>query len=172
MNNIFCYAILFLVVCSCAEIKKENVRFQINIPHSKYQYVQGAIVQNEDGDTLQVDSMHSFLPEHYTGYFWDSLSGGSYLIRAFSLLSDDYVQQVNLQRDTIITLDSSVYKAFKIADCNNFLNAEINDMDTIFIGYKISSCFSDRSVKIKLYKSGNQYKVIYTEADLIGIKTN
>ena len=153
-------SLFFLFACNQADIKKQKSKLQIAIDANYRKYLDYPFTQMKDGDSVYYDSIRN-----QTISVFDSLRNGKIDLFIFSLLTNDIEQKINLQKDTTIYFDTTLYSNFKTKrNLNGFMNFLDKKIDTLFIGQKVIGCYGGSIEKIIICKSIDGYNITYKES--------
>lgn len=133
---IFISIALVLFACSESTKKKPGSELKVVVNSDFQKYFDEPGAQGKRADSIYYDSARNITVSRF-GF----LRNGKIKVRVLYLLTNDIEQEINLQHDTIIILDTSLYASFNSASINDFLKFQGADSDTIFLGQKMISCF-------------------------------
>ncbi|MFT3844958.1 MAG: hypothetical protein QM725_07900 [Lacibacter sp.] len=157
------YILLLFVLASCNQINnnrhKSNLQIAVNSDYEKYLWYPS--INRQAKDSSFYDSLKNFTVTQF-----DSLKNGKVQISIYSLLTDNYENTIDLNKDTLIVFDTTLYhKLKKTNNINQFKALTRNMKDTIFIGQKVVGCFGGEIEKAKIYKTKeNKYVIEYSNS--------
>lgn len=140
-------------------MQKSNIQVAVNSNYRQYLWYPSIYPQAKDSTFF--DSI-----KNVTITQFDSLSNGEIEVSVFSMLTDNFEERVELEKDTIITFDAAIYSRFnKVNTAEEFFQLSPNLSDTIYLGQKIVGCFGGEIEKIKISKQrDNNFRIEYSNA--------
>jgi len=133
------------------------LKIAVNANYRKYLWY--PVLQINAEDSSYYDSIQKLIISKY-----DSLRNGKITVSIFSLLTTDFERKIDLQKDTTIYFDTTLYSSFKnTKNIKEFRTLTSNNLDTIYIGQKVVGCFGSSIEKIKIYKQVSKYNVVYCD---------
>jgi hypothetical protein len=154
------------MACSDFQEKKNvnNLKLEIRVNGNYWKYLDRPNVLLEREDSIAYDSI-----SNQTSCFFDSLRNKKTILSIFSILAADFEKIVDLQKDTVITFDTTEYAKFAVGNAKDLLKSETKMADTFYIGQKVTACFGGSTEKIKFTKMGTEYEVDYRRNNDTGL---
>jgi hypothetical protein len=153
--------LLFLVSCNQTKTNRQKSNLRVVVNSNYRQYLWYPSINRQAKDSNYYDSI-----KNVTITQFDSLKNGKIEVFIFSLLTDNFEQRFDLNKDTIISFDTALYSSFnKTNNLKEFSGLASNLSDTIYIGQKVVGCFGGEIEKLKILKQkDNKFKIEYSNS--------
>jgi hypothetical protein len=152
---------LFFVSCNHTKTNRQKSNLRVVVNSNYRQYLWYPSINRQANDSTYYDSIKNITITQF-----DSLKNGKIEVSIFSLLTDDFEQKFDLNKDTIFSFDTTLYSSFKKTNnLKEFSGLVANLSDTIYIGQKIVGCFGGEIEKLKILKQkDNKFKIEYSNS--------
>ncbi len=150
-----------MLACNQTKNNKQKSTLKISVNSNYRPFLWYPSINRQIRDSTFYDSL-----KNVTVTQFDSLKNGKTQVYIFSLLTDDFEKQFDLQNDTTINFDTTQYSKLTILnDYKKFTQLIKSSEDTIFIGQKVVGCFGGEIEKSKIYKNKeNKYVIEYSNS--------
>lgn len=152
--------VVLLVACTDSPVLRKTQSYatlKVAVPVELLKYIDSPRLLLHPSDSSYYDSASS-----QTIFVFDSIRTGPTTITAFSLLTDDLEQKVNLKWDTLIAFNAARLKQFTNENPQNFPDSILlMNGDSLHIGQELRGCFGGSVQKLVICKDGSNYKVLF-----------
>jgi hypothetical protein len=158
------YILILISFCSCNNTNRKNkviaekyFSLRVATNANLIEYLDYPEISSPIRDQIIYDSV-----SHKTISIFNGVRSGPISVSIFSLLTNSFKKIVDLQNDTVISFDSTLYSNFTTGNVKDLLSLPGSKADTFFIGQKMIGCFGGHAEKMVIIKVDQGYEISYS----------